>query len=163
MPPGPGPELVRYNKTIPLRTRARIFEISVLASLFNLAQCIPSEEPGRSLSDGYSRIARKLLIPHVKGDQLFHVPLTFVHLITGCWKLELRATRARLSLLSSLICKGPWAVLQEDGQWTQVIRDYLRRLAEDQPARLAGMVACHQGQPCPLKQMLRKEHADDGV
>eukprot|EP00439_Symbiodinium_sp_Y106_P074315 s905_g14.t1 len=163
MPPGPGPELVRYNKTIPLRTRARIFEISVLASLFNLAQCIPSEEPGRSLSDGYSRIARKLLIPHVKGDQLFHVPLTFVHLITGCWKLELRATRARLSLLSSLICKGPWAVLQEDGQWTQVIRDYLRRLAEDQPARLAGMVTCHQGQPCPLKQMLRKEHADDGA
>ncbi|CAE7268693.1 unnamed protein product [Symbiodinium sp. CCMP2592] len=167
-----GKRLLYQNKTIPLRTRAQIFEVSVLASLFNLAQFLPDDDVWNRLTDGYSRIVRKLLATHVAGDQLFHIPLPIVHLSTGCWQLCLHARRARLSLLSSLVCHGPealWAVIQAEESWATVVRDDLRRLAavqpgwpgdrpEDWPAWWHSIRENPGRFKLRVKHMLRKEH-----
>ena len=58
-------------------------------------------------------------------------PLPVVHWYTGCWRLELIARRARLSLLVSLVQTGPpllWAMLQAESTWLQTIQEDLRWL-----------------------------------
>ena len=89
------------------------------------------------MANAYSRLVRRLLSPIIKGDRLFHIPLPLAHLATGCWKLELIARRARLSLLTSLVSTGPellWATLQAEATWFAVVQDDLRWFVGDDAA-----------------------------
>ena len=126
-----GKRLLYQNKSVALHTRAKLFEISILATFHNLAVWLPSGKAWEGLCDGYSRILRRLLVTHVPGDRIFRVPLDFVHVVTDSWRLELFAVRSRLSLLVSMVVAGPealWAILQSEGDWLGVVQQDLRML-----------------------------------
>ena len=66
------------------------------------------------------------------------VPLPVAHWCTGCWKLDLVARRARLSLLVSLVQAGPpllWAMLQEEASWLRVLQKDLSWFTEPAPSK----------------------------
>ncbi|CAE7282967.1 unnamed protein product [Symbiodinium sp. CCMP2592] len=167
-----GRRLVYQNKMLPLSTRAKLFEVSVLPSIFNLSQWVPRGEAWTRLALGYTRIVRNLLIPHVPDDRLFHVPSTLIYKATGCWRLELHARKARLSLLVSLIIAGPevlWGVLQTEREWLYTVRDDLCQLRADQPhwppiQDVSWPQWWHQIRESPsrfklgVKKMLRRQH-----
>ncbi|CAE7936001.1 unnamed protein product, partial [Symbiodinium necroappetens] len=128
-----GRRLLYQNRAIDLSVRTKLFEISVQSTLHNLALWCPEGPAWQSLCDGYSRLLRRLLTPMVPTDKIFHIPLPMVHLLTDSWRLDLFATRQRMSLLKAMVCTGPellWAVLQKEGKWMQTILEDLRRLRE---------------------------------
>ncbi|CAE7197338.1 unnamed protein product [Symbiodinium sp. CCMP2592] len=167
-----GRRLVYQNKMLPLSTRAKLFEVSVLPSIFNLSQWVPRGEAWTRLALGYTRIVRNLLVPHVPDDRLFHVPSTLIYKATGCWRLELHARKARLSLLVSLIIAGPevlCGVLQTEREWLYTVRDDLCQLRADQPhwppiQEVSWPQWWHQIRESPsrfklgVKKMLRRQH-----
>ena len=56
-----------------------------------------------------------------------------MHLVTGCWQLNLLAMKSRLGMLSSLIATGLpllWAALQSEGKWCDTLQADLRVLKE---------------------------------
>ena len=87
----------------------------------------------RSLNTGgYSRCLRRLLSTEIKGDQLFHVPLPLVHVLTDSWCLHLVAVRSRMGLLRAMVQTGPpvfWAELQQEETWLSYARADLCALA----------------------------------
>ena len=91
-----GKTLLFQNSRVELTTRAKLFETSICASFFNLGNWIPDGPAWDSLQSGYSRLLRKLLVPLTTGQDLYEIPLSFVHLVTGCWQLNLLAMRSRL-------------------------------------------------------------------
>ena len=121
-------KLLLGSSRLELPTRAALFETAITPTFFNIGLWIPSGKSWESLCDGYSKLARRLLVPVVGAHRAFHVPLPVVHWYTGCWRLALIARRARLSLLLSLVQNGPpllWAMLQSEASWFAVIRDDL--------------------------------------
>ncbi|CAE6939333.1 Pol [Symbiodinium sp. CCMP2592] len=113
------------RRDLSLETRAGVFNTIVTTSLFNMGLWVPGGRAWKMLNNAYSRLVRRLLAPTFKGDRLFRVPLVVAHVATGCWKLDLVARRARLSLLASLVVAGPdllWATLQAEGSWLKTVR-----------------------------------------
>ena len=129
-----GKKLVFQNKRIVLATSARMFEIAVLPTAFNLAIWLPDGNAWHQLCDGYARTVRRMLAPMVPEGQMYRVPLTFVHLLTNCWRLPLVAMQQRLSLLCSMVAMAPdllWAGLQEEQGWLRAVRKDLAILHEE--------------------------------
>ena len=127
-----GKKLLFQNKTIPLKVRAKLFEVGARSTLFNLALWYPEGEAWKKLVGGFSRCLRKLLAPQIKGEQLFKLPLPLVHVLTDSWSLELVAVRSRLGLFAALVATGPdalWAVLQREGTWFGYVQADLQSLA----------------------------------
>ncbi|CAE7900207.1 unnamed protein product [Symbiodinium sp. KB8] len=123
--------LLLGNPRLGLATRAALFESAVTPTFFNIGLWIPCGPSWDSLCNGYSKLVRRMLVPNVGAHRAFHVPLPVVHWYTGCWRLELIARRARLSLLVSLVQTGPpllWAMLQAESTWLQTIQEDLRWL-----------------------------------
>ena len=139
-----GKKLIFLNADIPLRVRTKLFEMSILATFFNLAIWLPQGEAWEALSYGYTRMLRRLLCHRYKGDAIFGIPAPFVHIATGRWKLELHAVKSRMAALVSIARTGPdelWAVLQEERTWLQVVAQDLASLK----AKYADMPDLHAG------------------
>ena len=121
-------KLLLGSPRLELPTRVALFETAITPTFFNIGLWIPSGQSWDSLCDGYSKLARRLLVPIVGAHRAFHVPLPVVHWYTGCRRLTLIARRARLSLLLSLVQNGPpllWALLQSEASWFTAVRDDL--------------------------------------
>ena len=118
--------------------------MSILSTFLNLALWIPTGEAWNALSQGYTRMLRRLFCQRYKGDKIFGIPAPFVHIATGRWKLELQATKSRLGVLASLVRSGPvelWAVLQEERTWLSVVAQDLGLLK----AKYADLPELHAG------------------
>ncbi|CAE7870876.1 unnamed protein product, partial [Symbiodinium microadriaticum] len=127
--------LLLNSPKLELPTRAALFASVVTPTFFNLGLWMPSGAAWEMLRCGYSKLVRRLLITDIGAHDVLRVPLPVAHWCTGCWRLELVATRARLSLLVSLALAGPpllWAMLQSEAQWLQVIRDDLKWLVDSE-------------------------------
>ena len=123
--------LLLGSPRLALATRAALFESAVTPTFFNIGLWVPVGRSWESLSNGYSKLVRRLLVPNVGAHRAFHIPLPVAHWCTGCWRLDLIARRARLSLLVSLVQTGPpllWAMLQEEAEWFRVVQDDLQWL-----------------------------------
>ena len=123
--------LLLNSPKLELPTRAALFASIVTPTFFNLGLWMPHGEAWEMLSCGYSKLVRRLLITDIGAHEVLHVPLPVAHWCTGCWRLELVATRARLSLLVSLATAGPpllWAMLQSEAKWLQVLQADLQWL-----------------------------------
>ena len=130
--------LLLGNPRLELATRSALFESVVTPTFFNLGMWLPHGKAWESMSLGYSKLIRRLLVPIVGAQRAFHLPLPVAHWCTGCWHLDLVARRARFSLLLSLASVGPpllWAMLQEEGQWCKVLQDDLRWLVAPDPSQ----------------------------
>ena len=126
--------LLLNNPGLQLRTRAALFETIVTPTLFNIGQWVPGGKAWDRLAAGYNKLMRRLLQREVAGHRIFHLPVLLVPWFTGCWRLELVARRARLSLLVSLAKAGPtllWAMLQEEGCWLAAVQADLQWFAQD--------------------------------
>ena len=126
--------LLLNNPGLQLRTRAALFETIVTPTLFNIGQWVPGGKAWDRLAAGYNKLMRRLLQREVAGHRIFHLPVLLVPWFTGCWRLELVARRARLSLLVSLAKAGPtllWAMLQEKGCWLAAVQADLQWFAQD--------------------------------
>ena len=123
--------LLLNNPKLELPTRAALFASVVTPTFFNLGLWMPQGVAWEMLRSGYSKLVRRLLITDIGAHDVLRVPLPVAHWCTGCWRLELVATRARLSLLVSLAKAGPpllWAMLQSEAKWLQVIQADLKWL-----------------------------------
>ena len=117
--------LLLNSPRLDIKTRAALFASAVTPTFFNIGLWLPSGQAWEMLSNGYSKLVRRLLITNVGAHRAFHVPLPFAHWSTGCWRLDLVARRARLSLLVSLVQAGPpllWAMLQNEMCWFKVLQ-----------------------------------------
>ena len=131
-----GRRILFQNPSIPLEVRAKLFDVSVRSTLFNLANWIPEGDAWRCLCGGYTRCLRRLLVPFARGLVLFKLPLPAVHILTNSWSIELLARRSRLGLLLALVRSGPealWAVLQRERSWLQWIQKDMQLLADFDP------------------------------
>ena len=139
-----GKKLLFQNKQIPLETRAQLFEMSILSTLFNLPIWIPEGPAWKSLSQGYTRILRQLLSPRYPGDRIFTIPAPFVHIATNRWKLEYHAVKSRMTTLIAIVKNGPavlWGVLQDEQRWLAVVRQDLALIKTYHPELPAVEVA----------------------
>ena len=128
-----GKTLLFQNKQLPLETRVGLFEITVLPTIFNLAIWVTGCDAWQRLSNGYSRILRRLFATKQIGEDLFRIPLPCVHMATNSWTLELHAVRARLGVLSALALEGPeplWAMIQAEKTWAEQVRKDLLDLQQ---------------------------------
>ena len=124
-----GKWLLYQNKTIPLRVRASLFTSAILPTFFNIGLWEPIGEQWQKLCGGYSRLLRRILQPQFGPHDTLRIPTPVVHLLTGCWTLDLEATKARLGLLCSLVAVNPaplWAVLQSEQTWLRAIQQDLQ-------------------------------------
>ncbi|CAE7920179.1 unnamed protein product, partial [Symbiodinium necroappetens] len=106
---------------------------TILPTLFNLGLWLPGGDSWTKLCLGYSRQLRHLLMPQMHSQDCLKVPVPMVHLMTGCWSLELEAVKARLGLLTSLVKACPhtlWAALQTEGSWLQTVQDDLKLIRQ---------------------------------
>ncbi|CAE7677247.1 unnamed protein product [Symbiodinium sp. CCMP2456] len=154
-----GKKLLFQNATIPLQVRAKLFEVAVRSTLFNLSLWIPEGETWNSLAGGYARCLRRLLATTFKGDQLFKIPLVLVH----------------VRLFSAIVLNGPdilWAVLQQEQTWfDRIQRDLLMLKQFDDswpPVSLASwgtwtnyIVQQPKRFKAAVKRMLRARHSAD--
>ncbi|CAE7667715.1 IFT122, partial [Symbiodinium microadriaticum] len=121
------------NRALPLATRAGIFHMTVTPTLFNIAMWVPEGKTWDIANTAYSKLVRKLLVPLIGKDEVYKLPLAYVHWATNCWTLDLIAQRARISLLISLAKAGPdvlWANLQTEGTWFQQLQKDLSWLVD---------------------------------
>ncbi|CAE7836112.1 unnamed protein product [Symbiodinium sp. CCMP2592] len=105
-----GRKLLYQNKTISLKIRASLFAAAILPSFFNLSLWEPQGE-----------------------HDVLWVPLPIVHLMTGCWPLDLEAVKSRLGLLCSLVAVNPaplWALLQTEQTWVRALRADLQLVVD---------------------------------
>ena len=161
-----GKKLLFQNVTIPLETRAQLFEVAVRSTLFNLDLWVPQGEAWKRLAGGYSRCLRRLLATSFKGELLFKLPLPMVHVLTNSWSLELVGIRSRLGMLAAMVQNGPeilWAVLQREQMWLQQVRKDMQLLVDFDPSwpRVArecwpAWVARIRESPGRFKQHVRK-------
>ena len=128
-----GSKLLFANTSIPLDTRASLFQTYVGSTFFNLALWIPSG-PGWDVMDGgYTKVLQGLLAKQFKGDAYYKLVAPATHIITGSWPLGIIARRARLSLLSSMAAAAPealWAMVQTEQSWLQAVREDLAWLTK---------------------------------
>ncbi|CAE7398742.1 unnamed protein product, partial [Symbiodinium sp. CCMP2456] len=127
-----GRALLYTNETIPLKTRASLFNTSITATFFNLALWTTGCSAWQILDAGFSRLLRGLMAKTYKGELLYKVATPAVHIMTGVPPLEALARKARISLLCSMARTGPralWAVLQAEGEWLREVVDDLRWLS----------------------------------
>ncbi|CAE7899283.1 unnamed protein product [Symbiodinium sp. KB8] len=167
-----GAKLLYANKQIQKETRVKMFETAILATFFNLAIWIPRGEAWSSLCDGYTRLLRRILAPHVLGTELFKLPSPVIHLATGCWRLELQGIKHRCSLLTNMVTNGPdalWAILQAEETWLRTLRADLVAVSAEfkhmpQPTAASWPQWWHFIRDYPgrfklgVKRYLRKEH-----
>ncbi|CAE7299602.1 unnamed protein product [Symbiodinium sp. CCMP2592] len=128
-----GRKLLFGNGSISLPVRAQLFRMTILATFYNLAIWTTQGAAWHQLSGGYTKILRRLLVPQVGGHEIYKVPAVFVHLATGCWTMELEATKSRMSLLTALATNGPealWAMIQRDQGWLEGVRRDLQAYAK---------------------------------
>ncbi|CAE6948720.1 unnamed protein product [Symbiodinium sp. CCMP2592] len=127
-------DLLLQNRDLALETRTMLFNTVVVSTYHNLEIWQATGKQWQQLSDNFSRLVRKLLSRDVPGEGLFKIPLVLAHWATGCWPLALYARRSRISALVSLALKGPdvlWAMVQQEGRWSQQLCDDLRWLVAD--------------------------------
>ena len=120
--------LLLNSPKLELPTRSALFSSAVTPTFFNVGLWLPTGPAWEMLCNGYSKLVRRLLITDVGAHRAIRVPLPVAHWCTGCWRLDLVARRARLSLLVSLVQAGPpllWAMLQEEVNWLAVIQSDL--------------------------------------
>ena len=124
-----GKKIFFANPRIALPTKVALFQAVIDPIYFNLGLWLTEDKSWRILSEGYTRILRRLLVRTWGGDDAFHVPLPAVHLTTATPPLDLLLKRARLSLLCS-IAKAEaaplWAMLQNEQSWYRAVRDDIR-------------------------------------
>ena len=141
------------NPKLPLDTKVAIFKSTVDPVYFNLGLWTCQGPAWTALSEGYSRLLRRLVIARWGGDQAFHIPLPAVHLTLMAPPLEHLARRARLSLLCSITKAGPdelWAILQQEQTWFEAMKEDLHWLVADNADKWPGLQAVHWPEWCAL-------------
>ena len=137
-----GKALIYTNKTIGLQARVSVFEAAIRPTFFNVSLWLPAGPAWEKLTAGYTRLLKKLLATHFRGDSLFGLPGPLVHILTNSFPLELVATKARMSFLCSLAQSGPpelWAALQREQTWLGQRRKDLSGLVVDSPETWPGL------------------------
>ncbi|CAE7244447.1 unnamed protein product [Symbiodinium sp. CCMP2592] len=126
-----GKKLFFANPRLELTTRIALFQATIDPVYFNLGLWTDDGPSWNILSNGYTRLLRRLLVRQWGGDAAFHIPLPAVHLATSTPPLEILLKRARLSLLCSMSKAAPlplWAMLQDEQSWFQAVQQDLRWL-----------------------------------
>ena len=127
--------LLLNNPQLELATRARLFESAITPTFFNIGLWVPLGPSWDALTSGYSKLVRRLMATNTGAHKALHAPLPVAHWCTGCWRLDLIARRARVSLLMSLVQAGPpllWAMLQSEGTWFSTLRQDLQWLVNEE-------------------------------
>ena len=79
--------LLLNSPRLELPTRAALFASAVTPTFFNVGLWLPSGPAWETLSNGYSKLVRRLLITDVGAHRALRVPLPVAHWCTGCWRL----------------------------------------------------------------------------
>ena len=113
------------NPKLPLTTRIALFKVTIDPVYFNLGVWTPHGPAWAKLSQGYSRLLRRMFVRLWGGDEAFHIPLAAVHVMAQAPPLEHLGRRARLSLLCSMSKAAPselWAMLQQEQTWNRQLQ-----------------------------------------
>ncbi|CAE7660424.1 unnamed protein product [Symbiodinium sp. CCMP2592] len=128
-----GKKLFFANWRLPFSTRVALFQAAIDPVYFNLGLWTTDTPSWKALSEGYSRLLRRLVVKQWNGEHAFHVPLPAIHLATSSPPLEHLLRRARLSLLASMARAAPeplWAILQTERTWLAEVRQDLEWLSD---------------------------------